>query len=255
MRRLNEVEKRFAQYIITKDNRGPRVYEVLEKELKEEKEGKRWEGYQIGLHSRTVEVLSESNSITDFPTIADLLAYFVKLIQLLEEQGYIYLHTPHDLRQEKKDSEGKVIGNTSTKLFDSNSTAVFVSDQIEKELADTFLKEITITEEFRQYAENDFRTREDIRYKKQLCMTRVAIVFSFIFGTAGLWINISRPNFSSSVHPITNNKIQQIDALDSINANMVRLYKSLSAQADSLQSVLDTQTTKSDEMILHSPGQ
>ena len=116
-----------------------------------------------------------------------------------------------------------------------------MSDRIEKELANIFLKEITITEEFKQYIGRDFKTQEDTQYEEQLRISKAAVRISLVIGGASfimaivsIWQNsINQPVYKPALQSIIKNQNQQVKFLDSANVRLKKIHQQFPTLLDS----------------------
>ncbi len=198
---------------------------------------RKWNAYQVGFSSGKISVFVDGTpDEKGIPSIGNRLVGFVKLIQLLENHGYIYLHTPHNIFEEHRNMHTKRIGDQ--RLHDS-SPPIFVSTQIKEELASFFLKEITVTEELQQYVRNGFKTKSDIRHTWQVWRTWVAITISFVVGFISILLSIfDRPNRNALIQSIEAGQAAEVKALDSLNTTLKMIYKQFPVQPDSLETIL-----------------
>ena len=227
MRQLNDTEKQLARYYQSDVDL---VCDVLRREFDKNDGNNEWGAYCITTYTGKVEVRSIFSYEEVRGDIGALLMSFFHLIKILEDSGYIFLHDPYSIKATCK-KLGEPDGKTTN--------PVIIPREIATELAHTWPKQITTTEEFEQYVENNFRTREDIRHENQTCATWTAIVVSVLVGLAGIWLSwlsfSKEPNYDKVIQPIIDRQAQQTKILESVDTNLDDISRQVStSQTDSI---------------------
>lgn len=228
MRQLNDTEKRLADHICQSDVR--LICDVLKREFDKNNGNNEWGAYYITTYTGKIDVKSIQGYKEEHGHIGALLMSFFHLIRTLESNGYIFLHDPYSIKATCK-KLGEPDGRTTN--------PVIIPREIATELADIWPKQITITEEFEQYVNNDFSTREDIRYRNQTYATWTAIVVSLFTGLAGIWLSwlshSKEMDYDEIIQPLIEQQAQQTKILESVNTNLDEIRQQLPiSQPDSV---------------------
>jgi hypothetical protein len=146
--------------------------------------------------------------------IESIIIQSVNLIKLLEDKGYLFTIKRGGVTYPFK--YGTAAENWNTISYD------FPDERISQLLANYSIKELFVTPELNVFVENNFKTREEIRFNKQFKLALCAICVAFL----GLIVN-----FGFNLEKVINKNDPKIDSLQFKQI----LDKNHNAKIDSVQ--------------------
>ena len=237
MRLLNDTEKDFCKRILAGDGANNFLGNIIDHRLG---------GVRISItkNPKRVKLLfsvrnqqptaeeSDNLPLRNNEVTTDILTA-VNLIKLLEKENYIMLFNRATVSQNQMQF-GQGFANTP-----------YVESEIKDDVVSDLLieyveKEIFVTEEFREFCKNNYISREELRHRKEMNITRSALIVAII----ALVINTVFSFIPRKSEKITINQEQMCPLMESLTTISDKLDKLKTTDKDFFADKNETDETK-----------